>query len=215
MSSFYQFTAHQQHPTHPTAPVVSHSHHGGRNRRAPRLSVSQNPQHKQFRGVRSMKDLTEAANVSAFRSKFELVRSFDLEDDMEFCPNLLSDSDVSPFGMDDSSWEFLHTDMDVNQKFASVNSSSSERSSLASNSPQGSPTQQPTQISHFPLHSGSPVFVPAYQSHPSTLKLHQPSATRARNAIPIVNPATGITMSSPPPSVSPARMQQQTMNRRW
>lgn len=192
MSSFYQFTAHQQHPTHPTAPVVSHSHHGGRNRRAPRLSVSQNPQHKQFRGVRSMKDLTEAANVSAFRSKFELVRSFDLEDDMEFCPNLLSDSD-----------------------FASVNSSSSERSSLASNSPRGSPTQQPTQISHFPLHSGSPVFVPSYQSHPSTLKLHQPSATRARNAIPIVNPATGITMSSPPPSVSPARMQQQTMNRRW
>jgi len=49
-----------------------------------------------------MKDLTEAANVSAFRSKFELVRSFDLEDDMEFCPNLLSDSDVSSFGMDDS-----------------------------------------------------------------------------------------------------------------
>jgi len=49
-----------------------------------------------------MKDLTEVANVSAFRNKFELVRSFDLEDDMEFCPNLCSDSDVSPsLPMDD------------------------------------------------------------------------------------------------------------------
>ncbi|KAK4164978.1 hypothetical protein QBC43DRAFT_41118 [Cladorrhinum sp. PSN259] len=191
MASFFQFTAPQHHPTHAAAAVVSHSHHGGRNRRAPRLSVSQNPQHKQFRGVRSMKDLTEVANVSAFRNKFELVRSFDLEDDMEFCPNLCSDSD-----------------------FASVTSSSSERSSLASNSPQGSPTQQPTQVAHFPLHSGSPVFVPAYHQT-SALKLHQPAATRSRNAIPIINPATGGVMSSPPPSVSPARMQQQTLARRW
>lgn len=192
MSSYYHFNAHQQHPTPPTATPVSHSHHGGRNRRAPRLSVSQHP-HKQFRGVRSMKELTETANLMAFRSKFELVRSFDLEDDMEFCPGLLTESDL-----------------------VSINSSASERSSLASNSPQGSPTQQPTQVAHSFLHSASPAFVPpSYQNHPSTLKLHQPSATRARNAIPIVNPATGITMSSPPPSVSPARMQQQAIGRRW
>jgi hypothetical protein len=45
------------------------------------------------------------------------------------------------------------------------------------------------------------------------MKLHQPSATRGRNAIPIINPATGITMSSPPQSVSPGRMQQSM--RRW
>ncbi|GAB1313375.1 hypothetical protein MFIFM68171_03585 [Madurella fahalii] len=193
MSAYYHFNAHQQHPTQATAPAVSHSHHGGRNRRAPRLSVTQNP-HKQFRGVRSMKELTESANLTAFRMKFEAGRSFDLEDDMEFCPGLLTESDL-----------------------VSIHSSSSERSSLASNSPQGSPTQQPIQVaSGFSLHSGSPAFIPpTYQNHASALKLHQPSATRVRNAIPIVNPATGITMSSPPQSVSPARMQPQAVGRRW
>lgn len=192
MSTYYHFGAHQQHPTPATASAVSHSHHGGRNRRAPRLSVAQHPQ-KQFRGVRSMKELTEAANLSAFRMRFEAVRSFDLEDDMEFCPGLLTDNDL-----------------------VSIHSSSSERSSLASNSPQGSPTQHATQVaSGFSLHSSSPAFIPpSYQNQQSTLKMHQPAATRARNAIPIINPATGISMSSPPQSVSPARMQQ-PVNRRW
>ncbi|KAK4251614.1 hypothetical protein C7999DRAFT_37357 [Corynascus novoguineensis] len=192
MSTFYHYSAHQQHPTPATAATVSHNHHGGRNRRAPRLSVAQNQQ-KQFRALRSMKELNDTANLSAFRMRFEAGRSFDLEDDMEFCPNLLTESDL-----------------------VSIHSSSSERSSLASNSPQGSPTQQPTQVaSAFALHSSSPAFVPpSYQTQHSALKLHQPSATRARNAIPIVNPATGISMSSPPPSVSPARMQQ-PVSRRW
>jgi hypothetical protein len=91
MSTFYQFNPH---PTPATAAAVSHNHHGGRNRRAPRLAVAQNPQ-KQFRGVRSMKELTDAANLNNFRMRFEAVRSFDLEDDLEFCPNLLTESDVS------------------------------------------------------------------------------------------------------------------------
>lgn len=43
-----------------------------------------------------MKELTESANLTAFRMKFEAGRSFDLEDDMEFCPGLLTESDVSP-----------------------------------------------------------------------------------------------------------------------
>lgn len=86
MSSYYHFAAHQQ-------PGVPHNSHGGR-RRAPRLSVSQTSQ-RQFRGVRSMKELTESASVSAFRSQFEASRSFDLEDDMEFCPKLLTENDVS------------------------------------------------------------------------------------------------------------------------
>ncbi|KAL2116675.1 hypothetical protein VTJ04DRAFT_8843 [Mycothermus thermophilus] len=189
MSTFYQFNPH---PTPATAAAVSHNHHGGRNRRAPRLAVAQNPQ-KQFRGVRSMKELTDAANLNNFRMRFEAVRSFDLEDDLEFCPNLLTESD----------YVYLH-------------SSASERSSLASNSPQGSPTQHPTQVaSGFSLQSSSPSFIPpAFQSQPSTLKLHQPAATRARNAIPIINPVTGVSMSSPPPSVSPSRMQQ-PVTRRW
>lgn len=102
-------------------------------------------------------------------------------------------------------------------QLVSIHSSASERSSLASNSPQGSPTQQPTTIAPpFSLNSSSPPFVPpTFQSHQTTLKLHQPSATRARNAIPIINPATGISMSSPPPSVSPARMVSQSIGRRW
>ena len=84
MSSYYQYN---------TQPPASHSHHGGRNRRAARLSVSQNPQ-RQFRGVRSMKELNDTAALSAFRSKFEAIRSFELEDDLEFCPGLLTESDV-------------------------------------------------------------------------------------------------------------------------
>ncbi|KAI8225163.1 hypothetical protein K4K57_009698 [Colletotrichum sp. SAR 10_99] len=185
MSSYYQFNQHA-HPT-PAVPGASHNHHGGRNRRQPRLSVSQNA-HKQFRGVRSMKELTETASINVFRTKFEAGRSFDLEDDMEFCPGLLTDSDMHSI-------------------------SASERSSLASNSPESSPTQQPQTVAPgFSLNSSSPAFIPPAYQHQS-LKIHQPSATRARNAIPIVNPTTGIQMSSPPPSVSPARMQQGM--RRW
>ena len=96
MSSYYQFSHHHHQPT-ATGPSASHNHHG-RNRRAPRLSVSQNSQ-RQFRGVRSMKELSETVAVSSFRNQFETSRSFDLEDDMEFCPKLLTESDVSRFAV--------------------------------------------------------------------------------------------------------------------
>ncbi|KAJ2899774.1 uncharacterized protein MKZ38_002787 [Zalerion maritima] len=192
MSSYYNYGHHQ--PTPATAPGMSHSHHGGRNRRQPRLSVSQNS-HKQFRGVRSMKELNESTTMTAFRQRLESMRSFDLEDDMEFCPQLLSDNDLHSI----------------------ASASASERSSLASNSPDSSPTQQPQQIAPaFSLNSSSPPFVPPqYHMQHSVMNLHQPSATRARNAIPIINPATGITMTSPPPSVSPGRMQPTHGVRRW
>lgn len=186
MASYYNFNAHPSHQA-----VATHNHHGGRNRRAPRLSVSQNSQ-RQFRGVRSMKELNESASLNAFRMKFEAGRSFELEDDLEFCPGLLTETDLVSI------------------------SSTSERSSLASNSPQSSPTQQPQTVAPgFSLNSHSPPFVPptTFQSQQSNLKLHQPAATRGRNAIPIINPATGISMSSPPSSVSPAKMQQSM--RRW
>lgn len=42
-----------------------------------------------------MKELTEAASVAAFRTRFEAGRSFDLDDDLEFCPGLLTEDDVS------------------------------------------------------------------------------------------------------------------------
>ncbi|KAK4216205.1 hypothetical protein QBC37DRAFT_101580 [Rhypophila decipiens] len=193
MNTPYYSYAPQQHPT----PV--HSHHGGRNnRRTGRpATMGQSNQNSQ-NGAQNLqrlragrKDTELSFPVSNFRSKFELTRSFDLEDDMEFCPGLLTESDL-----------------------VSINSGS-ERSSLASNSPQSSPTQQPTSVAtSFSLNSTSPSFAPSFHHSQSSLKLHQPAATRARNAIPIINPATGITMSSPPQSVSPSRMQQQAMQQR-
>ncbi|KAI1189310.1 hypothetical protein F5B17DRAFT_212367 [Nemania serpens] len=194
MSAYYSYNHHHHHHHQPTAaaPSVPHNHHGGRNRRAPRVSVSQNAQ-KQFRGMKSMRELSvESPTVTAFRSQFEASRSFDLEDDMEFCPKLLTESDL-----------------------VSISSASSDRSSLASGSPSSSPTQHPQQVaSHFTLNSTSPAFVPpTFHHQQSSLKLHQPAATRTRNAIPIINPANGLTMSSPPPSVSPARLH--PIGRRW
>jgi hypothetical protein len=171
---------------------MAHNHVTGRNRRAPRLSVSQNSQ-RQVRGGRGgLKDFAEVASLNNFRNKFEAGRSFDLEDDLEFCPGLLTENDLVSM------------------------SSASERSSLASNSPESSPTQQPQTVAPgFSLNSTSPAFIPpSFQVQHATMKLHQPSATRGRNAIPIINPATGITMSSPPPSVSPGRLQH-SMGRRW
>jgi hypothetical protein len=180
MSSFYHYNTHQ-------TQSASSSHHSGRGRRAPRLSQNS---HKQFRSVR--KD-EEAAVVTSFRQRFEAGRSFDLDDDLEFCPNLLSDSDL-----------------------VSIHSSSSDRSSLSSGSPEASPqSHQVSPDSGFTLNSNSNPYVPSYQNQPTTLKLHQPAATRIRNAIPIVNPSTGIRMNSPsPPSVSPARMNS-NLGRHW
>lgn len=181
-ASFYHHFNHQ-HPSPANAQSASSSHHSGRGRRAPRVSA-----HKPFRNVRKEE---EAASVISFRQRFEAGRSFDLDDDLEFCPNLLTEAD--------------HISI----------SSSSDRSSLSSGSPESSPqSHQVTPDSHFSLNSNSAPYVPSYQSQPTTLKLHQPAATRIRNAIPIVNPTTrGINISSPPQSVSPAKMLSQT--RRW
>lgn len=84
-----QFNNHQN----PSAqmPSTSNNRHGNR-RRGPKAG-SQNAQ-QQFRGVRSMKELAEAPAVSAFRARFEAGRSFDLDDDLEFCPGLLTEDDV-------------------------------------------------------------------------------------------------------------------------
>lgn len=185
MSSYYHYNTHS-HPTAVNAQPAPSTHHSGRGRRAPRLAQNS---HKQFRSVR--KD-EEAAALVTFRQRFEAGRSFDLDDDLEFCPNLLSEVDL-----------------------VSIHSSSSDRSSLSSGSPESSP--QSTQVapdSAFSLNSNSNPYIPSGYATHATLKLHQPAATRIRNAIPIVNPSTGISMSSPPQSVSPARMQQ-ALGRRW
>jgi hypothetical protein len=169
MSSYYHYNAHH-HPVSANAQPAS-THHNGRGRRAPRLS--QNTHNKQLRPK-------EAIAVTNFRQRFEAGRSFDLDDDLEFCPNLLSEVDM-----------------------VSVHSSSSDRSSLSSGSPESSPqSHQVAPDSTFSLNHNSAPYIPSYQSQPTILKLHQPAATRIRNAIPIVNPATGITSQS----ASPARM---------
>ncbi len=55
--------------------------------------MSQNP--RQLRQPRTTKELVDSVNLATFRVRFEAGRSFDLEDDMEFCPRLLTDADVS------------------------------------------------------------------------------------------------------------------------
>ncbi|KAF2796232.1 hypothetical protein K505DRAFT_359490 [Melanomma pulvis-pyrius CBS 109.77] len=191
MSQFFNY-GQQHHPAHLNA--HAHSHHGGRSRRAPRISASQN--HKQFRPVRTPKEfVVEPPNVAAFKRDFEAARSFDLEDDELFCPfHLLTEDDLQ-----------------------SIHSSGSDRSSLSSGSPEQSPLQhqlQPTPS--FVLSSASNPYTPAsfQHSNSSQTKLHQPLAQRTRNAIPIVDPSTRA-VASPPPSVSPNRQMQQFMSRRW
>jgi hypothetical protein len=84
----------QQHMNHAAASahMPSNNNHGGRSRRGPKMAP-QNPQ-RQFRGVKSMRELAEAPAVTAFRARFEAGRSFDLDDDLEFCPGLLTEDDV-------------------------------------------------------------------------------------------------------------------------
>ncbi|KIW33714.1 uncharacterized protein PV07_00542 [Cladophialophora immunda] len=218
MSTFY-YTAHQQHQaTNPQPMPQTHSHHG-RSRRAPRLSAAQNS-HRQFRAPKVIKEIvvTEPPSITAYRARFEAGRSFDLDDDLEFCPNLLT--------LDEVCGEPLSTTSCLTDFFAkrqSVTSGSSDRSSLSSGSPNSSPLQsqiQPQQIT--PALSISSAATSAYMSppsfagHHSSLKIHQPSAIRSRNnAIPIVNPSTGNRIASPPSSISPGMMQQTTAARRW
>ncbi|KAI4130241.1 MAG: hypothetical protein LQ341_006486, partial [Variospora aurantia] len=197
MSAYYYGPQHH-HPSPISSHLSSsHNHHTSRSRRAPRLSASQTT-HRQFRGVRSMKELTESPPISAFRARFEAGRSFDLDDDLEFCPGLLTEDDLQ-----------------------SIHSSSSD-GSMSSGSPQSSPLQQQIQPQQqvtpsFSLSSTSNSYNPSNNYHSNNnhhqLKLHQPAALRTRNAIPIVNPSTGMRVPSPPSSISPAMMQQQTYAR--
>ena len=110
------------------------------------------------------------------------------------------------------------------KQLQSIHSSSSD-GSLSSGSPHSSPLQpqiQPQQqvAPSFSLSSAASNNsynpVTGFQSNNSQqMKLHQPSALRTRNAIPIVNPSTGMRVPSPPSSISPAMMQQQTYARHW
>jgi hypothetical protein len=188
--SAYFYNHQQQHPHHGAHMQSANNH--GRSRRAPKMA-SQNA--RQFRGVKSMRELAEAPAVTAFRARFEAGRSFDLDDDLEFCPGLLTEDDLHS----------IH--------------SASDRSSLSSGSPDTSPLQhqiQPVQqvtpsISLSPAQTNSYVH-PGVAGNPNHVNYQQP-ANRTRKVIPIINPSTGMTMTSPPSSISPAMMQ--NAQRRW
>ncbi|OCT44964.1 hypothetical protein CLCR_06304 [Cladophialophora carrionii] len=213
MSTYYY---QQHHAQNPQPMPQSHSHHG-RSRRAPRLSAAQNS-HRQYRAAKPVKEIViaEPPSVLAYRARFEAGRSFDLDDDLEFCPNLLTFDEVcgEPLSTTSSLADFLG-------KRQSVTSGSSDRSSLSSGSPDSSPLQSQIQPQITPSLSISSAATSLYMSPPAytssnSLKIHQPSAIRSRNnAIPIVNPSTGNRIASPPSSISPGMMQQTTAARRW
>ena len=232
MSAFYHgahFSNFQPQNPHPMP--QSHNHHG-RSRRAPRLSASQNS-HRQYRGPKNIKEapVVEAPNVSAYRARFEAGRSFDLEDDLEFCPNLLTNDEVHT-----SSHSMIANRLscglvsepegaDFWQR-QSIYSGSSDRSSLSSGSPDSSPQQhqiQPQQIA--PAVNVSAAAVPAFVSPPNflsnmannntsnNLQIHQPSPYRVRKGIPIVDPNNRSRVASPPSSISPGVMHSTTAAR--
>jgi len=186
MSAFF-YPGHQQH--HHTQNMhhnpQPHNHHG-RSRRAPRLPASHN---RHYRQQKPQKEVVVPENPSlvAFRARFEAGRSFDIDDDLEFCPNLLT--------------------FDEKQSV----SSGSDRSSLSSGSPESSPLQhqiQPEQITPALSLSAATTAYVSPSFHNNTLKVHQPSAIRSgTKAIPIVNPSTGNRIASPPSSISPGMMQ--------
>ena len=170
-----------------------------------------------------MKDSNvEPPSVTAFRVRFEAGRSFDLEDDELYCPNLLTFDEVNNRLLRLGSPTLASWEADIPLQRQSIHSASSDRSSLSSGSPDSSPLQQQIQPQHVtPALSLSSAATSAYIPPPSftttheNLKLYQPSAVRTRNAIPIVNPTTGMRVASPPPSISPGMMQQTTATRQW
>ena len=198
--------------------VSSHSHnHHGRSRRGPRIS-SQNA-HRQYKAQRSPKEVIEAPTYSEYLQRLEAAKSFEFDDDEVFCPfHLLTEDDVCSIHqhtLDLPLYQSRSTDRSL-QLQSIHSSSSSDRGSLSSGSPESSPLQHQVQPTPSFLLSGAPnTYNPAQAGFQQHMKLHQPMAQRTRNAIPIVDPSTR-SIASPPLSVSPGRqMQQQYVPRRW
>ncbi|KAK4617720.1 hypothetical protein CLAFUW4_12118 [Fulvia fulva] len=189
----YHYGMPQYTSTHSSQPHHSHGHHG-RSRRGPRVS-SQNA-HRQYKAQRSPKEeVPQTPAYTDYLRVLEAAKGFEFDDDEIFCPfNLLTEDDLHS----------IHS------------SSSSERGSLSSGSPESSPLQHQVQPTPSLLLSSVPnTYNPASFQQAQQMKLHQPLAQRTRNAIPIVDPSTR-SVASPPMSVSPGRqMQQQYVPRRW
>lgn len=218
MASYhYGGMPHYQHPTPQSHSSHSHGHHG-RSRRGPRVS-SQNT-HRQFKPQRSLKeDTPQAPTYGHYLRVLEAAKTFEFEDDEIFCPfNLLTEDDVRKKHPHNP-----RTYADPVFQLTSLHSASaSDRGSLSSGSPEGSPLQQQVQPTPSLLLSSVPnTYTPVNYQQLAPTKLHQPMAQRTRNAIPIVDPSTR-SVASPPMSVSPGRQmqqqqqqQQQYVTRRW
>ncbi len=191
---------HSNMPSHP-------HHHHGRSRRGPRVS-SQNAQ-RQYKPQRSPKEVPEPPTYSEYLQRLEAAKSFEFDDDELFCPfHLLTEDDVRlSLLRKATSTSRLITNMS-SQLQSIHSSSSSDRGSLSSGSPESSPMQQQVQPTpSFMLSSAPTQYHPTsgnYAQHQQDMKLHQPMAQRTRNAIPIVDPSTR-SVASPPLSVSPGR----------
>jgi len=129
--------------------------------------------------------------LPTFIEKFEAGRSFEMEDDFAFIPELCTEEERQM--------------MDY---------SSSDRSSNTSGSPQSSPLQHQVQPSTAYPHASTY----ANMFHNVPVKYQQPLAMppKQRYAIPIVNPVTGLRVPSPT-LASPNRNPFQNTNliRRW
>lgn len=212
MASFHYGMPHYQSAS---SSHTSHSHgHHGRSRRGPRVS-SQNA-HRQYKAQRSPKEeIPQAPTYNDYLRVLEAAKGFEFDDDEIFCPfNLLTEDDVRR-----KSKHSRHGSNAPSQLQSIHSSSSSERGSLSSGSPEGSPLQHQAQPTPSLLLSSVPntYSSASYQQAQQSMKLHQPLAQRTRNAIPIVDPSTR-SVASPPMSVSPGRQmqqQQQYAPRRW
>jgi hypothetical protein len=126
---------------------------------------------------------TGIRSLPTFIEKFEAGRSFDVEDDFAFIPELCTEE------------ERIMMD------------SASDRSSTSSGSPQSSPLQHQVQpTAAYPHAAYTNVYGNGVLKYPTVPQ-------RQRNAIPIVNPSTGMRVSSPPLS-SPSRVPAHSMSRR-
>lgn len=193
---------------HQTTATHTQNHHGhhGRSRRGPRVS-SQNA-HRQYKAQRSPKEeAPQVQTYSEYLRVLEAARGFEFDDDEVFCPfNLLTEDDVSlrtPC--------HLRAPANIPLQLQSIHSSSaSDRGSLSSGSPSGSPLQTQVQPTPSLLLPTLPQSYTPVNYHQAQSKLHQPMAQRTRNAIPIVDPSTRSASS-----VSPGRQVQQQYQRRW
>ena len=132
------------------------------------MSQSQNS-HRQYRAPKHLKGSTDDRTAQCFRlsgARFEAGRSFDLEDDMEFCPNLLTNDEVYT-SSDPNNLSSLGSSTNL-YKRQSIYSGSSDRSSLSSGSPDSSPTQHQIQPHNLaPSVSVASAATPAFVSPPT------------------------------------------------